>query len=209
MGHWHLISLLGLLGATPGCIVPSPRPQQLAGYELGFSTPEGAFESLRTAFQGEVLEWELRCFSHGFRARNQLSQQAYRAFRPELLEQIPHLRWGLSRAVVETVEELSPGRARLVARIPVPLLQDMHLAVELVREEYAELFMGAWDVASSEPLDGALRVDDSKPGAFGEGLVWVRLDATTAVTQEQLREGFTRLKGAREWKVDAIEVVEP
>ncbi len=204
MGHWRLISLVGLLVIAPGCIVPGPRPQQIAGYELGFQTPEGAFESLRTAFQGEVLEWELRCFSQGFRTRNQLSQQAYRAFRPQLLEEIPHLRWGLSRAVIEEVEELSPRRVRLTARIPVPLWSDERLEVVLVREEYAELYAGDWDVASAEPLGTALKVDGDRPGAFGEGLVWVRLDATSPITQAELVEGFTRLKGAREWKVDSI-----
>ena len=209
MGVWRPVLLvLGLLGTSVGCIVPRPSPGQLAEYDQGFSTPEGAFESLRTAFQAEVLEWELRCFSQRFKVENQLSQQAYRAFRPQLLAQIPHLRWGLARAVVEEVELVSPTRALLIARIPVPLAADPRLEVLLAREEYAELYAGPWDVASAEPLTDRLQVDVSRPGEYGEGLVWVRLDATRPLDGPDLARDFTRLTGAREWKVDGIGVLE-
>jgi hypothetical protein len=209
MGLWRPVLLVvGLLGTSSGCVVPRPGPDQLAGYDQGFSTPEGAFESLRTAFQAQVLEWEFRCFSQRFRDENQLSQQAYRAFRPQLLGRIPHLRWGLVRAVVEEVEMLSPGRALLIARVPVPLTSDPRMEVLLVREEYAELYAGPWDVASAEPLTGRLQVDTSQPGEFGEGYVWIRLDATRPLTDPDLARDFTRLTGAREWKVDGIGLLE-
>lgn len=209
MGHCGVVVLLGLVMAAPGCVVPRPQPEQLAGYQRGFSTPQGAFESLRTAFQAEVLEWEFRCFSQGFIARNELTQQAYRAFRPELLAQVPHLRWGLARAQVEEVRQTSPTRATLRARIPVPLAADPRLEVQLVREEYAELSEGPWVVADAESLGGRLRVDDSTPGAYGLGSVWVQLDLAREGTSEaSLAEGFSRLRGAREWKVDGIGVAE-
>ena len=205
MGHWRVVWVLGLLGTVSGCVVPAPKPQQLAAYDRGFSTPEGAFESLRTAFQAEVLEWEFRCFSQGFVSRNDLTQQAYRAFRPELLAQVPHLRWGLSRAIVEEVELLSPTRARLLARVPVPLVEDPTLELTLVLEEYAELSRGPWVVADAESLRGRLRVDPSRPGGYGLGSVWVELAlAEEGETDASLEEGFSLLRGAREWKIDGI-----
>ena len=208
MGHWRVVMMLGLVGAGSGCVVPAPKPQQLAGYDRGFSTPEGAFESLRTAVQAEVLEWELRCFSQDFIARNDLTQQAYRAFRPAFLARVPHLRWGLSRALVEQVELSSPTRARLLARIPVPLAADPMLEVLLVREEYAELSEGPWVVADAESLAGRIRVDTSTPGGYGLGSVWVQLDlAREGATDASLDEGVSLLRGAREWKVDGIGVL--
>ncbi len=201
---WQGVLWIGLLGTLPGCIVPRPDAAELQRFERGFETPEGAFECLRTAFQGEMLEWEYRCLSQGLRERNGLSQQAYRAFRPQFLARIPYLRWGLARAVVEEVSYPAPDRARLTVRIPVPLWSDPRLTVILVREEYAELYTGPWDAAQAEPLTGRLVYDPDHPGEFGEGLVWVRLDATRPLSSEELETKFTRLHGAREWKVDAI-----
>ena len=61
----------------------------------------------------------------------------------------------------------------------------------LVAEEYTEL---------------AVRALHS---AYGLGSVWVQLDlAREGTTDASLAEGFSRLRGAREWKVDGIGVAD-
>ncbi|MDA1263530.1 MAG: hypothetical protein O2816_00455 [Planctomycetota bacterium] len=205
----HALWMGGLLLLVSGCIVPEAKPSQL-GMARRYRTPEETFESLRTAFQAEVLEWEYECFSLGFIDANNLSNLAYRAFRPELLAKVPRFRWGLSRAVIEEVTYQGEALALLRARIPVPFLDDPVILLGLVREEYIEVFVE--DVVAAEALDQLgdhIVIDRKRVGDHGEGSLWLLLSITPSedgspLTDEQLEQGFSFIRGGREWKVDQI-----
>lgn len=195
--------------ASSGCRVPEPKPQALADFQSGFSTPEGTLESLRTAFQAEVLDWEWSCFSEGFRRRIG-GRMAYRAFRPDLMEEVPLLRWALYVAKIHDRQDLPDGRVRLVLKVPVPILADRWLELILVQEELVEL--RAEDLVRGEALDLAkyLQVDSN-------GTIWLALrqptyDPSSVLTEEVLRELLAtsplQVTGGRYWKIDDLGPIE-
>ena len=208
--------MLGLLSWTVGCRVPPPKLEAVADY--GFGSPEQAFSSFRTAFQGELLELEHRCFSLGFCRRNRLSNQAYREMRPQLLEEHPFLRWGLYRAQITAVERLSETAARIRATIPVFWAADPELVVHLVREDLFELWAdedyplaegfgepGEFDLF--DPADPLFVVEEDPE--TGASRVWFRVETDRVMDQEALRRAFHLLEASREWKIDGFEVREP
>jgi hypothetical protein len=214
MGRFLIgLFVIGPLGSLGGCVVPRPGPDAIVEFRAGFETPEGAFKSLRTAFQGEMLDWEYDCFSQGFLTRNQLSRQAYRAFRPELMARVPHLRWGLYKAVVEQTEVLDERTVVLHARIRVPLVADRRLVVRVVHEQFYELTLqdgSIWSTAEDFDLFGGRSPSillDPKQGPNGR--VWLGVNLDLPLTPEQLEAGFMRITAAREWKIDSIAAAEP
>lgn len=202
---WVLV--WGLLGASSGCLVPDPDPQAYA--DFGFGRPEQTFDSVRTAFQGEVLDWEFECFSLGFRSANGFSHQTYRAFRPELLERHPRLRWALSRAVLEECRHLGPRRVELRARVPVPLVGDPVLVLRLVREEWAELRVRrprGEEVVAAAGGPGLGDLFESPDLLIDEAFAWLRLLLELPLEDEELARTFSRIDARREWKIDAIAI---
>ena len=119
--------LLGLVGGSAGCRVPAPFPEQVRAY--GFEDPRQAFESLVTAFQGNLLADEYGCFSLAFVAENRLSLSSYLAFRDDLLAEQPLLRFALYRSRVEEIVHLDDEHALLTAGVPVPFREDVRLTV--------------------------------------------------------------------------------
>lgn len=129
---------VALVGLTPACRVPSPTVQQ--GLEYGFRSPKQAFESWRTAVQGDLLVEEYRCFSRRWRARNGVTLLKYGEARDQLLEETPKLRWALYRADPPEFLDLQEGSALLVSRVPGPFwIDDQYLLVTLRRQGFWEL----------------------------------------------------------------------
>lgn len=106
--------------------------------QFGYLTPEQAYESWRTAIQGEYLVQEYECLSKDWRLRNgKVSLSTYSEIRDSVLEQNPGLRQGLYRA--EKVDLVARTSEMVVfqARIRGPLwIADRWLWVRLVREGF-------------------------------------------------------------------------
>jgi len=171
----------------------------------GFDDPRNAYESLVTALQGGLLGEEYKCLSSSFRARNELSEHLYRAFRDDLLAEHPWLRWALARSRVIEVVRRDERHARLWARIPVPFRNDPVLWVDLVREDFYDL-----------SLDG--RIVDGRggpPGEFdlvreqhlmiderdGRRTLWARVDPSVPLAPSDLNQAVALCLGS-EWRVD-------
>ncbi len=157
----NLLATLVLLACTSACYVPPPTAQQRLDY--GFDTPLQAFESFRTAVQGNQLSDEYRCFSRGWReATGAESLSHYSEARDRALEKVPQLRAALHRA--EDPEITVMGRsALLVSRIAGPLwVDDRWLVMRLDLEGY-------WDVWTKDqpkrPTEG-LAVQDPVAEGF-------------------------------------------
>ena len=60
--------------------------------DLGYRSPEQAFQTLRAAIRGDLPRLEYRSLSSGFRQRNSLSQLSYREFREEWYAKNPWLK---------------------------------------------------------------------------------------------------------------------
>jgi hypothetical protein len=188
---WTLI-----LGA---CVCP-PKTEDVL--QIGFRTPEQAFRTFQTATRLDDPDLELRCFSKGFRERNQISQLTWREAREELYGRQPWLRVGIVGAdVVE--REVHESRARL--RIDTAAGD---YEVRLVREDFAEGWAGVERVFDEELSDETHLPWDEATGvrAGSNGRVWF-------YGQVKLPEGvggaaLTEVRFGREWKVDDIAPIE-
>ena len=122
------------------CRVPSPTVQQ--GLDYGFRTPKQAFESWRTAVQGDLLAEEYRCFSRRWKRDNGVSSLlVYGEVRDKVLSEVPQIRWAVYQAKKPELLMLNRPYAVLQARIPGPLwFKDRYLVVSLFRDGYWEAF---------------------------------------------------------------------
>lgn len=122
------------------CTVPPPTVQQ--GLDYGFRTPKQAFESWRTAVQGDMLAEEYRCFSRRWKRENSVgSLLVYGEVRDRVLAEIPQIRWAVYQAKDPELLMLNRPYAVLQARIPGPLwFKDRFLVVSLFRDGYWEAF---------------------------------------------------------------------
>ena len=190
------------------CQVPPPSVEQVRGYDL--SSPRRAFESLVTAFQGQMLDEEFNCLSRRFRERHGLSQQTYRAFRDEFLAEQPRLRWALYRSTVQEVAVTSPRVALVTARIPVPLSSDPVLEFTFVAEDFWEVAVDGRTLGGDqgEDLDlyrEGLLLTDTR-GQDGPRL-WARfnLDPELDPMADDLA---VALAMGREWRLEDLRLVE-
>jgi len=185
---WTLV-----LGA---CVCP-PTPEDVL--QIGFRTPEQAFRTFQTATRLDDPDLELRCFSKGFRERNQISQLTWREAREELYRRQPWLRVGIVGADLIEREVREP-RARL--RIDTAAGD---YEVRLVREDFAEGWAGGervFDVELAEedrqlPWDQATGL---QPGSNGETWWYGRAKLDPSVAGGAL----TEVRFGREWKIDEI-----
>ena len=112
-----LLSWLIFVAIVHACRIPSPTVQQ--GLNYGFRSPEQAYQSWRTALQGDLLEEEYRCFSGTWKAEYGVdTMTAYGLGRDTLFERFPKLRWLLSRA--EPPEEVSRSESSVTFQVKVP-----------------------------------------------------------------------------------------
>jgi hypothetical protein len=198
--HLALFSVLVLVLAGAGCHTPRlPDPAQ----ELGFRSPEQTFRTFQAALAHDRIDVEYRCLGADFKRANGLSQLGYRAFREELLASEPALRRLAGARIVES-RPLGEDRWWLLARVKV-LWRRVDVAVELVREDFAEAWVGderRWDDA----LDwaGVISVEHD-PSRWPPRLLTAHLpleEGLDPATWSELRFG-------REWKIDGLEPVAP
>lgn len=142
----HELALIGLAlvsGLAPGCRVPPPTLEQVL--QLGYLTPEQAYESWRTAIQGNLLVEEYQSLSKDWRRRNGdgvvgVSLFGYSEVRDFVLEQRPHLRLALKLVEPPQLIARSSDEVIMQARIPGPLwFPDHWLWVRLVREGFTSV----------------------------------------------------------------------
>lgn len=190
------------------CQVPPPSVEQVRGYDL--SGPRRAFESLVTAFQGQMLDEEFNCLSRRFRERHGLSQQTYRAFRDEFLAEQPRLRWALYQSTVEEVTLTSSRVALVTARIPVPLTSDPVLELTFVAEDFWEVEVDGRTLGGDqgEDLDldrqGLLSLDTREPGS---PRLWARFDLDREL--DPLADDLAvALAMGREWRLEDLRLLE-
>jgi len=158
--------------------------------DLGYRSPEQAFQTLRAAIRGDLPRLEYRSLSSGFRQRNSLSQLSYREFREEWFGQNPWLKLALSNAEVLEQTDHPDGRSSVLR---VGILGEDAL-IHLVAEDFAQL----WD---QNELREDLAVEDMSQHLSSQGGVWTARVPGGGDRPTELRLG-------REWKIDGIERAE-
>jgi hypothetical protein len=178
-----------LLTLTGACVCP-PSAEEMA--DLGFRTPEQAFRSYQSYLAADLVEWEYRCLSSGFKERHGISFSTYLEVRGELFETQPWLKVFADAEIVGSVsvaEDVHDIEARVAGRT---------VRVRLVREDSYEIWEGPdllWDddarfeeVVSLEPTpDGPRLTATVAPGV-------PNLDLSTA----------TEFTVERSWKIDDL-----
>jgi hypothetical protein len=185
----HALLALLAAGLAGACVTP-PTPAQILA--VGFRTPEQAFHTFQTATRLDDPDLELRCFSVGFRARNQLSQLTWREGRAELYAKKPWLRAGIAGARIVDVR-IDAGCARL--RIDTA---GGDYTLDLVREDFVEGWAGTERVLDDE-VDWSVAIAEQR--GFSERpwiLGRVQLPADVAA------KSITDLRFGREWKIDSV-----
>jgi len=186
--------LLAPTAAAACCVAP---PETLDLLAVGFRTPEQAFASFRTAVRADDPGLLRRCLSADFVARNRLSEQVFRTFWEKLEKDQPLLRKGVADAEPKGPADVRSGRARIRAES-----HGKELLVELVREDFCELFAGDEKlVDEAAPFRERAGV---QPASDGTSWVFGRMPLPSGVAAERV----TELRVGREWKIDSFLVVE-
>jgi hypothetical protein len=184
---WTAVGLAALLAAS-ACACPR-GPRDLA--DAGFATPQATVRSYQSFMAYDLRDWEYRCFSQGFRARNQLSFASYAEGRDRLLARQPWLK-SIAGARLLGDRPGSSGEHWVDLRV---LGRTVH--VRLVREEFFE-------IRSSEGLlaDGDGRLVDwlSVEELAPAGSV-LHARAPTPRPAQALAQA-SEVRFAREWKID-------
>ena len=192
---------IGLLWSSGGCCVPPPDTRQAVEY--GFQTPEQAFESFRTAVQGELFEYEYRCFSSSWKKRNGVgSLLLYLEVRDQLMAENPFLKKGIYDAKVLSADRPAPDRALIEAES-----HGRRLVVRLVRQEF-------WEIR----VEGELLADDEVRDLLGEEIVVLQevsvdsgryvLWGYVPIDDPGLAKVFSLVSFGREWKIDYFGVAQ-
>jgi hypothetical protein len=186
--------LLASLWALLASCLAAPEPE--AWLAVGFRTPEQTFRTFQTALRAEQPDLEYRCLGSAFKRRaggdaGSLNQIVYREARRELFSSRPWLKLA-ARAEIREVREVAPGRVLLVAEVDT-WFRDETFAVELVREDFYELYAG-----------GA-RIDDdfapwSRIARAEEGTLVVRVPLPADLDVRAVGE----LRAGHEWKIDGF-----
>ncbi len=204
----HLRSLaLALAACFPiwSCVSP-PSPSEVLAY--GFDTPVQAFQSFVVALRADLPHHEYRCFSSGFKARNELSRGGYLMFRDQMLKDQPLLRWALQKATRKPEHyalEWGPNgqQAQLIVDV-----RGRALSVRLTRESYLSGL-----TQPEDPLAPADKWVDKTVGDL-EQEQWLFpmpnagfLGAQVPHPNKNLDEVISVTVG-REWKIDDIYLLE-
>jgi hypothetical protein len=213
--HVALISFSLVSTLAAGCRVPPPTLQQVL--QLGYLTPEQAYESWRTAIQGNLLVEEYRCLSKGWRRRNGdgvggVSLFAYSEVRDAHLEAEPLLRLALKRADPPRLIAQSPAEVIFQARIPGALWYADHwLLVRLVREGFTAVHTID---RPDQAMHGERAVDLLRTGALsatsdGEETTLEARVQVPSVTDDgtEWPRDVVLMQVGWEWKVDDFDVL--
>jgi hypothetical protein len=195
-----LLTLASLAGASlnAGCCVTPPNEEEILG--LGFRSPEQTFATFQAGYRGDLPRLEFRCLSVDFRAREGLSQWAYREFRDRELSAKPWFKKGVSDAEVIYSQPVSQLRHVLIAES-----HGYQMELGLVREDIWQMWSGEEQLVDEELGSGGFRsyvdiLEDSPTIIAG-----VDLPANIALLpKDDLRRGMTEVRFAQEWKIDSI-----
>ncbi len=176
-----------------GCLSAPKAEDWLA---VGFRSPEQTFRTFQTGLRAGLPDLEYRCLGTGFKQRaaregGAFSQLFYLEFRRELFHTRPWLKL-VARAQVERVEELEPGRVRMVAKVDT-WFHDETFALEFVREDFYELWIG--DKRVDDDLADWRALARERGGAL---VVSVPLPAGLGALE------IGELRAGREWKIDGF-----
>jgi len=182
-----LLAALWALGLS-ACL---SAPTSEAWLAVGFRSPEQTFATFQTGMRADLPDLEYRCLAGDLKRREEFSQLGWREFRRELFRSRPWLKLA-AKAEIVRLEPLGPGRVRLHAEVDT-WFKDVEFALDLVREDYWELYAGPERVA-----------DD-----LGDWNQMVRErgdEFTLRVPRPEGRssEDLSEFRAGREWKIDGF-----
>lgn len=180
-----------LLPGLGSCCLDPPQADVIL--DLGFRTPEQTLLTFQTAMRGNLPRLEYACLSSSFRAREGLSQLAYREFRDQWMADNPWLRRGVVKATIERREVLHPRAVRLHCSS-----YGHQFEMVLVREDFAQAYSG--DLLLHDELVERLSDDfGSEPREDGSREVFA-----ATIFPPGPNEPITELRIGSEWKIDYV-----
>jgi hypothetical protein len=188
-GPKHRPSALALafLAWLAACVCPAPAA---AVADANFRTPLAAFKAYQAYLASDLVDREYRCYSAGFRRREQLSLGTYTEARALLLAERP---WLKLFAKAEVVREWPlDERAHVIeARVGG---RTVH--VRLVREDSFEIRAGSELVADGyAPFDELVRTTEAPEGTLVEARVPTRTPSLPPATSLLIESA---------WKIDDL-----
>lgn len=186
-----------LVLAAGGCCVDPPHPGDWLA--VGWRSPTQAFESFQTAIRADSAELEYRAFSVGFRERNGISKLVWREARIQLRERYPWLRKGIADARFTNPPTIAGDRASGVVES-----HGTRIAVEFVREDFAQLWQGDELVA-----DEYVRFRDVTFVQTGSDQTPAFHGHVALPSGDETGSAITELTIGREWKIDSFQTIDP
>lgn len=189
MRHRLYVLLAALWALALSACLSAPTSE--AWLSVGFRSPEQTFATFQTGLRADLPDLEYRCLGGGLKRREGISQLGWREYRRELFRKQPWLKLA-ARAEIVRLEPLGPGRVRVHAEVDT-WFKDVEFAVDLVREDYWELYAGTERVADDEGDWGRMvreRGDE--------------LDVRVPRPEGRSAEDLSELRAGREWKIDGF-----
>lgn len=180
--------LLSAWALGAGCL---SRPRAADWLAVGFRSPEQTFRTFQTGLRAGLPDLEYRSLGADFKHRSGGTLLAYVEFRRELFRQQPLLKLA-AKAKIEEVRQLSPERVRIVAEVDT-WFRDQTFAVDLVREDFYELYIG--DKRVADDLADWGRLARERDGTL---IVSVPLPSGMAALE------VGELRAGSEWKIDGF-----
>lgn len=185
--------LLSAWALSAACLAGPKAEDWLA---VGFRSPEQTFRTFQTGLRAGLPDLEYRCLGAGFKRRaadelGAISLLAYAEYRRELFRAQPWLKLA-AKAKIKAVRTLSPERVQVVAEVDT-WFHDETFAVDLVREDYYELYVGEKRIA--DDLADWGRIARGRDGAL---VVTVPLPSGLGVLE------VGELRAGHEWKIDGF-----
>ena len=193
------LATISLLPGLTACWAPRPSPEDWL--QVGFRSPEQTFRTYQTAFATDQVDLEYRCLSVGMKQAQGIDSATYRIARDELLASVPGLK-RVAAAEIRRSWAVDEERWRLIAHVEV-LWIDKYLLVDLVREEFFEVYAGPERVLDGfAAFDEIVVLDDS----VAPPILWAGVDAADPLGLAPPLDpaGVTELRVGREWKIDAL-----
>lgn len=184
-----LVALALTLPGAAACVCP---PEADVILDLGFRSPEQTFLTFQTGMRGDLPRLEYACLSGDFRARNSISQLAYREFRDRELSHWG--RRGIVDAEITGREQLSPRAVRLICTS-----HGERFELIFVREDFAQVYAGE-QLLHDESLSNRSTLLGEEPRADGGR----ELFAITTLPPSAGDAPVTELRIGSEWKIDDL-----
>lgn len=191
-----LLAALGLGLCLPACCVAPPSDG--AWLAVGWRSPTQAFETFQTAIRADSPELEYRCFSNGFRERNNISKIVWREGRERLRAENPWLRKGIADARFVVAPLVQGALASAVVAS-----HGHQIEIHFVREDFAELYEG--ETLVGDELVDFEQLTHTQPGS--DDRVWFQ--ASVALPSgDSTGSAVTEMRIGREWKIDSFTELE-